>query len=148
MKSTSLSAAFGESPRSDLLATGGLTFGYLVNVRNGIVVEADDADDMDLTERGAEDLLETLKPDSDTASLMTLSVSLIISPFPPIFFFLCLPAATILALPFSSSNFFFFGSSGSMYIYSLTSSSAYSVLTIEFTVYFAASANFSCFWAI
>ena len=148
MKFTNLSAALGESPRSDLLVTVGLTFGYLVNVKNGIVVDADEADDTDLTESGTEALLDTLKPESETASLITLSVSLIISPFSATFFFLGLPAATILALRFNSSSFFFLGSSGSMYIYSCSSSPVCSVMTIEFTVYFAASANFSYFSAI
>ena len=85
-----------------------------MNVKKGIVVDADDAEETDLTDRGTEALLETLKPESETASLIMLSVSLTSSPLPATFFFLCFPEATIFALRFNSSSFFFFGSSGSM----------------------------------
>lgn len=85
-----------------------------MNVKKGIVVDADEAEEADLTDIGTEALLETLKPESETASLIILSVSLTSSPLAATFFFLCLPAATILALRFNSSSFLFFGSSGSI----------------------------------
>lgn len=51
-----------------------------MNVKKGIVVDADEAEETDLTDIGTEALLETLKPESETASLIILSVSLTNSP--------------------------------------------------------------------
>ena len=110
-KSTSFSDDFGELPRCEALPTW-FAFFVLVNVRNGIVVDADEADLIDIA------LLETLKPDSETESLTTLAVSLISLIISPslfaLYFFGFFPAATAIAFRFNSSNLFFFGSSGSM----------------------------------
>jgi len=88
-----------------------------------MVVEADETDPTDI---GIEALLETLKPDSETVSLMQLAVSLMISPSGCTFYRLGLFAATNFAFCFNCSSRNFFGSSGSMYIpagFPVTSSS-------------------------